>query len=107
MLCLSQIFLCILVLFSYSIVFDLYRTSSPLLFSRLLSYWSVERPIDQLTATYYALGLIAAHWLFAFFGHHGYLYCQQFGMKLRVATSSVMFRKVRVNLDYYIALSGW
>lgn len=74
----------------------LYRTSSPLLFSQLLSYWSVERPIDKLTATYYALGLIATNWLFAFFGHHGNLYCQQYGMKLRVATSSLMFRKVSI-----------
>ncbi|XP_026324225.1 multidrug resistance-associated protein 4-like [Hyposmocoma kahamanoa] len=70
------------------------RTSSPLLFSQLLSYWSVERPIDKLTATYYALGLIVTNWLFAFFGHHGNLYCQQYGMKLRVATSSLMFRKI-------------
>ncbi|XP_013195380.2 ATP-binding cassette sub-family C member 4 isoform X2 [Amyelois transitella] len=43
---------------------------------------------------YYALGMIFANWTGSFFNHHGALYCQQFGMKLRIATSSLMFRKI-------------
>ncbi|XP_026764672.2 ATP-binding cassette subfamily C member 4-like [Galleria mellonella] len=70
------------------------RTGTPLLFARLLQFWSPTDTIDQLTAMYYAVGLILANWVAAFFNHHGNLYCQQFGMKLRVATSSLMFRKI-------------
>ncbi|XP_059049067.1 ATP-binding cassette sub-family C member 4-like [Achroia grisella] len=70
------------------------RTGTPLLFAQLLLYWSPVETIDKETATYYAIGMILANWVAAFFNHHGNLYCQQFGMKLRVATSSLMFRKI-------------
>ncbi|XP_050359934.1 ATP-binding cassette sub-family C member 4-like isoform X2 [Nymphalis io] len=70
------------------------RTGSPLLFASLLDHWSVNSDMTREVASYYAAGLIAANLLAAFFNHHGNFYCQQFGMKLRVATSTVMFRKI-------------
>ncbi|GBP41931.1 hypothetical protein EVAR_31694_1 [Eumeta japonica] len=70
------------------------RTATPLLFSELLTYWSTEETISRETAAYYAAGMIVANWLSAYLNHHGNLYCQQFGMKLRIATSSLMFRKI-------------
>ncbi|XP_041974687.1 ATP-binding cassette sub-family C member 4-like [Aricia agestis] len=70
------------------------RTVSPLLFSELLTYWSVNSTMSRETAAMYAGCMVAANWLAAFFNHHGNLYCQQYGMKLRVATSSLMFRKI-------------
>ncbi|KAJ2946420.1 hypothetical protein O0L34_g12459 [Tuta absoluta] len=70
------------------------RTVSPLLFAQLLSYWSVDSTIDRITATYYGLGMIACNWFAAFFSHHGNLLAQQYGMKLRVASSTLMFRKI-------------
>ncbi|KAI5634802.1 ABC transporter domain-containing protein [Phthorimaea operculella] len=70
------------------------RTISPLLFAQLLSYWSVDSTIDRATAAYYGLGMILCNWFAAFFAHHGNLLAQQFGMKLRVASSTLMFRKI-------------
>ncbi|KAM3966456.1 LOW QUALITY PROTEIN: ATP-binding cassette subfamily C member 4-like [Aphomia sociella] len=70
------------------------RTATPLLFAQLLLFWSADSTIDQETATYYAIGMILSNWVAAFLNHHGNMYCQQFGMKLRVATSSLMFRKI-------------
>ncbi|KAH9634025.1 hypothetical protein HF086_001227 [Spodoptera exigua] len=70
------------------------RTASPLLFSQLLRYWSAESPVDREAAMYYAISMILANWASAFMNHHGVLYCQQFGMKLRCAVGSLMFRKI-------------
>ncbi|KPI93322.1 putative multidrug resistance-associated protein lethal(2)03659 [Papilio xuthus] len=70
------------------------RTAIPLLFAELLSYWSVNSTTSKSTAAYYAIGMILGNWVAAFFGHHGNFLCQQFGMKLRVAISSLMFRKI-------------
>ncbi|KAJ0181177.1 hypothetical protein K1T71_003262 [Dendrolimus kikuchii] len=69
-------------------------TGTPLLFSELLSYWSPDTSMTQTNASYYAISMILANWLAAYFNHHGNLYCNQFGMKLRVATSTLMFRKI-------------
>ncbi|CAG9783024.1 unnamed protein product [Diatraea saccharalis] len=70
------------------------RTVTPLLFAQLLQYWSVNSTMSRETAVVYAVSMIAANWVGAFFNHHGNLYCQQFGMMLRVATSSLMYRKL-------------
>nr|UEO57357.1 ABCC3 [Conogethes punctiferalis] len=70
------------------------RTVTPLLFGELLMYWSVNSTMSRETATIYAVSMILANWVAAFLNHHGNLYCQQFGMKLRVAASSLMFRKI-------------
>ncbi|CAB3255961.1 unnamed protein product, partial [Arctia plantaginis] len=69
------------------------RTASPLLFAELLRHWSVDSTMTRVDATYYALGMILANWLASYFAHQSFLLCQQFGMKIRVATSSLMFRK--------------
>ncbi|XP_045760841.1 ATP-binding cassette sub-family C member 4-like [Maniola jurtina] len=70
------------------------RTATPLLFAQLLNHWSVNSTISQTTAAYYAAAMVLANLIAAFFNHHGNLYCQQFGMKLRIATSTLMFRKI-------------
>ncbi|XP_022822572.1 multidrug resistance-associated protein 4-like [Spodoptera litura] len=70
------------------------RTASPLLFSQLLRYWSADSPVDREAAMYYAISMILANWASAFMNHHGVLFCQQFGMKLRCAVGSLMFRKI-------------
>ncbi|KAG6463316.1 hypothetical protein O3G_MSEX013801 [Manduca sexta] len=71
-----------------------FRTGTPLLFGKLLSYWSAESTMSREEASYYAIGMIACNWIAAYLNHHGNLFCQQFGMKLRIATSSLMFRKI-------------
>ncbi|XP_045455242.1 ATP-binding cassette sub-family C member 4-like [Melitaea cinxia] len=70
------------------------RTGAPLLFAKLLEYWSVNSTMSQEEASYYAAGLVLANLVAAFFNHQGNYYCQQFGMKLRIATSTLMFRKI-------------
>nr|AKC34056.1 ABCC3 protein [Spodoptera litura] len=70
------------------------RTASPLLFSQLLRYWSADSPVDREATMYYAISMILANWASAFMNHHGVLFCQQFGMKLRCAVGSLMFRKI-------------
>lgn len=70
------------------------RTASPLLFSQLLKYWSADSDMSRETAMYYAISMILMNWVSAFMTHHGALYCQQFGMKLRCAVGSLMFRKI-------------
>ncbi|XP_048004522.1 ATP-binding cassette sub-family C member 4-like [Leguminivora glycinivorella] len=72
------------------------RTGTPLLFAQLLTYWQVDSTMSVQTAAYYAAGVILGNWIAAFCNHHGNLFCHQFGMKLRIATSSLMFRKVMV-----------
>ncbi|XP_023934406.1 ATP-binding cassette sub-family C member 4 [Bicyclus anynana] len=70
------------------------RTGTPLLFAELLNYWSVNSTTSKTTASYYAGAMVVANLLAAFFNHQGNMYCQQYGMKLRVATSTLMFRKI-------------
>lgn len=72
----------------------IYRTLTPLLFGELLRFWSVDSDMTRETAAIYAVCMLLANWVAAFSIHQGHLYCQQFGMKLRTATSSLMFRKV-------------
>ncbi|KAM3966701.1 LOW QUALITY PROTEIN: ATP-binding cassette subfamily C member 4-like [Aphomia sociella] len=75
------------------------RTLTPLLYANLLLYWSEDSTINKEKATYYAIGMILFNWVGSLFNHHGNLYCRQFGMKLRIATSSLIFRKImRINI---------
>ncbi|KAL4709197.1 hypothetical protein ACJJTC_008125 [Scirpophaga incertulas] len=76
--------------FFYSIL----RTFLPLLFGQLLLFWSVNSTMTRETATMYAVTMIIGNWLAAFCNHHGNLYCQQIGMKMRIAASSLMYRKL-------------
>ncbi|XP_028160238.1 probable multidrug resistance-associated protein lethal(2)03659 [Ostrinia furnacalis] len=70
------------------------RTFTPLLFAQLLQYWSVGSTMSKETAAMYAGGMILANWASALLNHHGNLAAQQFGMKLRISASSLMFRKI-------------
>ncbi|CAG9575807.1 unnamed protein product [Danaus chrysippus] len=70
------------------------RTGTPLLFAELLNYWSVNSTMTQDRAAIFAGSMVLANLASAFFNHHGNFYCQQFGMKLRIATSTLMFRKI-------------
>ncbi|XP_041974693.1 ATP-binding cassette sub-family C member 4-like [Aricia agestis] len=70
------------------------RTVTPLIFSELLNYWSANSTMTRETAAFYAGSMVAANLFAAFFNHQGNLYCHQFGMKLRIAASSLMFRKI-------------
>lgn len=73
------------------------RTATPILFAMLLRYWSVTNPEERMSqqmAAIYALSMIVANVASTFFNHHGHYLSQQFGMKLRIASSTLMFRKI-------------
>ncbi|KAL4709187.1 hypothetical protein ACJJTC_008115 [Scirpophaga incertulas] len=70
------------------------RTFAPLLFAQLLQFWSVNSTMTKETAIMYAVGLFAFNWIGTFCNHHGNLNCQQVGMMCRIATSTLMYRKL-------------
>ncbi|XP_038209551.1 uncharacterized protein LOC119830563 [Zerene cesonia] len=70
------------------------RTIQPLLFTPLLSYWSVNATITQAEAGYYALAMIACNYIGIMAQHHNTLFVNRFSLKLKIAFSAVIYRKV-------------
>ncbi|XP_072936018.1 ATP-binding cassette sub-family C member 4-like [Epargyreus clarus] len=70
------------------------RTAQPFLFSRLLTYWSVEATITKQEAGYYALGMLLLNFIGLMAQHHNNLFVQSFSLRVKVATSSLLYRKV-------------
>ncbi|KAH9634039.1 hypothetical protein HF086_001241 [Spodoptera exigua] len=72
------------------------RTVQPLLFSQLLSYWSVDSDMQQLDAGLYALAMLGINFITMMCTHHNNLFVMRFSMKVKIAASSLLFRKVSV-----------
>ncbi|GBP41934.1 Probable multidrug resistance-associated protein lethal(2)03659 [Eumeta japonica] len=70
------------------------RMVQPLLFQQLLLFWTHDSQMERLEAIYYAIGMLAVIFFAAFTQHHLMLINQQFGMKVRVAVGSLMYRKI-------------
>lgn len=72
------------------------RTIQPILFTQLLRYWSTTEGNDmtRLEAGYYGLGMIGLIFLAILLQHHNALFSARFGMKIRVACCSLLYRKV-------------
>ncbi|CAH2099924.1 unnamed protein product [Euphydryas editha] len=72
------------------------RTVQPLLFSELLSYWSANpsQSITQEQAGYYAIGMLALNLVTALSQHHNTLFVNRFSLKMKVACSSLIYRKI-------------
>lgn len=66
-----------------------------MLFASLLSYWSVDSTMTRLDATYYALAMLGLNFVNMMCQHHNSLFVARFGMRVKVATSSLIYRKVR------------
>ncbi|XP_049887665.1 ATP-binding cassette sub-family C member 4-like [Pectinophora gossypiella] len=82
----------------YQIVVAIVRTIQPLLFAQLLSYWTVDSQLTALEAGYYALAMLGLNFIALMSQHHGSLFNLRFSMKMKVACSALLFRKLmRIN----------
>ncbi|XP_068628827.1 ATP-binding cassette sub-family C member 4-like [Battus philenor] len=70
------------------------RTIQPLLFTQLLSYWSAESTISIEEASYYAVGMLGLNFIGVLSQHHNSLFVNTFSLRIKVATSSIIYRKV-------------
>ncbi|XP_037300590.1 LOW QUALITY PROTEIN: multidrug resistance-associated protein 4 [Manduca sexta] len=70
------------------------RTVQPMLFAELLSYWSVDSNMTRYDAGFYALAMLGLNFVALMCQHHNSLFVARFGMRIKVATSSVIFRKL-------------
>ncbi|XP_046974021.1 uncharacterized protein LOC124540463 [Vanessa cardui] len=72
------------------------RTVQPLLFSELLSYWSANasQAITRKEAGFYAIGMLALNLIGALSQHHNSLFVTRFSLKMKVAVSSLIYRKI-------------
>ncbi|KAI5646233.1 ABC transporter transmembrane region domain-containing protein [Phthorimaea operculella] len=82
----------------YVIVQCVVRTIQPLVFAELLNYWVVDTTMTQLEAGLYALALILINFISALCQHHNNKFNQKFAMKIKVACSALLYRKMlRIN----------
>ncbi|KAG6461030.1 hypothetical protein O3G_MSEX012378 [Manduca sexta] len=70
------------------------RTVQPMLFAELLSYWSVDSNMTRYDAGFYALAMLGLNFVAVMCQHHNSLFVARFGLKIKVATSSLIFRKL-------------
>ncbi|XP_068628825.1 ATP-binding cassette sub-family C member 4-like isoform X2 [Battus philenor] len=66
----------------------------PVALSMLLAYWEPGSNMTYEQAVYCAAAVILMSLLIAFLNHHGTYSTQQFGMKVRIAACSLIYRKV-------------
>nr|QCO93577.1 ATP-binding cassette subfamily C member 6 [Chilo suppressalis] len=66
----------------------------PVALSMMLTYWEPGSNMTYEQAIYCASAVILMSLFIAFLNHHGTYSTQQFGMKVRIATCSLIYRKV-------------
>ncbi|KAJ2946418.1 hypothetical protein O0L34_g12457 [Tuta absoluta] len=82
----------------YVIIAATVRTLQPVVFSELLNYWVVDSTMSQLEASYYALALILINFTTMMCQHHNSKFTLRFSMKIKVACSALLYRKMlRIN----------
>nr|UAX26432.1 ATP-binding cassette C subfamily [Galleria mellonella] len=72
---------------------SVFRTIQPLLFSRLLSYWTVPTMTRQ-EAGLYALGMLGINFITMMCQHHNNLFVMRFSLRIKIACSALLYRKV-------------
>ncbi|KAM3966702.1 ATP-binding cassette subfamily C member 4 [Aphomia sociella] len=70
------------------------RTVQPLLFSRLLTYWSVDSTLSRQDAGLYALAMLVCNFVTLMCQHHNNLFVMRYSLKLKIACSALLYRKV-------------
>ncbi|CAH0600504.1 unnamed protein product [Chrysodeixis includens] len=78
----------------YVLIISTARTVQPLVFAQLLSYWTVDSPITRYDAGFYAFAMLGLNFISMMCQHHNSLFVFRFGMKVKVACSSLLFRKL-------------
>ncbi|XP_059049414.1 ATP-binding cassette sub-family C member 4-like [Achroia grisella] len=69
------------------------RTVQPLLFARLLSYWT-DPVMSRQEAGFYALGMLGINFVSMMCQHHNSLFVMRFSLKVKIACSALLYRKV-------------
>lgn len=72
------------------------RPFQPVALSMMLTYWEPGSDMSYEQAVYCASAVIIMSLLIAFLNHHGAYSTQQFGMKVRIAACSLIYRKVSI-----------
>lgn len=70
------------------------RPFQPVALSMMLAYWEPGSDMTYEQAVYCASAVIFMSLLIGFLNHHGSYSTQQFGMKVRIAACSLIYRKV-------------
>ncbi|CAB3237240.1 unnamed protein product [Arctia plantaginis] len=78
----------------YVIVITAMRTSQPILFAQLLSFWSVDSPMSRLDAGLYAFAMLGINFFSMLLQHHNSIFVSRFSLKVKVACSSLLYRKL-------------
>ncbi|CAH0600505.1 unnamed protein product [Chrysodeixis includens] len=78
----------------YILIITTARTAQPLVFAELLSYWSVDSTMSTYDAGFYALAMLGLNFISLMCQHHNSLFVVRFGMKVKVACSSLLYRKL-------------
>nr|XP_026485069.1 multidrug resistance-associated protein 4-like isoform X1 [Vanessa tameamea] len=80
--------------FTFLIQALILKPFQPVALSMMLSYWEPGSDMTYEQAIYCASAVILMSLLIAFLNHHGTYSTQQFGMKVRIAACSLIYRKV-------------
>ncbi|XP_026323582.1 multidrug resistance-associated protein 4-like isoform X1 [Hyposmocoma kahamanoa] len=72
----------------------LLKPFQPVALSMMLAYWEPGSDMSYEQAVYCATAVILMSVFIAFLNHHGTYSTQQFGMKVRIAACSLIYRKV-------------
>nr|ADH16740.1 ABC transporter family C protein ABCC2 [Heliothis virescens] len=78
----------------YVLIQSAARTYQPLLFAQLLTYWSVDSEMTQQDAGLYALAMLGLNFVSMMCQHHNNLFVMRFSLKVKVACSSLLYRKL-------------
>ncbi|ENN78464.1 hypothetical protein YQE_05102, partial [Dendroctonus ponderosae] len=78
---------------AYLAIEVLVRLTTPLFLAQLLKYYEPDSSMSKTEAYYYATGIVACTFLSAAFQHTYMLHNFHLGMKIRVATSALIYRK--------------
>lgn len=78
------------------------RLIQPRFLGCMLEYFRVGSSITKEEALYYAGGMVICNFLTMMITNHYFIMCFHFGMKLRVATCAIIYKKVRKLLNCII-----
>lgn len=70
------------------------RSVAPVFQGQVIAYFNTSSTATKNDALYYATGLLLSTFGISFCMHHYFLYCEQIGNRIRVACSSLIYRKV-------------
>ncbi|KAL0850177.1 hypothetical protein ABMA28_012050 [Loxostege sticticalis] len=78
----------------YILVIVTCRVIQPLLFARLLGYWSVDTDLARFDAGMYAFGMLGLNFIVMMCQHHNSLFVMSFSLKVKIASSAILYRKL-------------